>query len=34
MVGNIEKILERGDCIDLLVHKTATMQDGAFHFRK
>lgn len=34
MVENIEKILERGDRIELLVDKTATMQDGAFHFRK
>ena len=34
MVENIEKILERGDRIELLVDKTATMQDGAFHFKK
>ncbi|KAF8397925.1 hypothetical protein HHK36_016851 [Tetracentron sinense] len=34
MVDNIEKILERGDRIELLVDKTATMQDGAFHFKK
>ncbi|KAL8496338.1 hypothetical protein ACS0TY_020154 [Phlomoides rotata] len=34
MVDNIDKILERGDKIELLVDKTATMQDGAFHFRK
>ncbi|QCD86769.1 vesicle-associated membrane protein 7 [Vigna unguiculata] len=34
MVDNIEKILERGDRIELLVYKTATMQDSAFHFRK
>ncbi|KAM7274211.1 hypothetical protein ACFE04_028875 [Oxalis oulophora] len=34
MVENIEKILERGDRIELLVDKTATMQDSAFHFRK
>ncbi|CAM8964517.1 unnamed protein product [Rhodiola kirilowii] len=34
MVENIEKILERGERIELLVDKTATMQDGAFHFRK
>ncbi|CAH9072664.1 unnamed protein product [Cuscuta europaea] len=34
MVDNIEKILERGDRIELLVDKTATMQDNAFHFRK
>lgn len=34
MVENIEKIMERGDRIELLVDKTATMQDSAFHFRK
>lgn len=34
MVENIEKLLERGDKIELLVDKTATIQDGAFHFRK
>ncbi|KAK4358566.1 hypothetical protein RND71_020795 [Anisodus tanguticus] len=34
MVDNIEKILERGDRIELHVDKTATMQDSAFHFRK
>ncbi|PPR93740.1 hypothetical protein GOBAR_AA26937 [Gossypium barbadense] len=34
MVENIEKILERGDRIELLVDKTATMKDGAFHFKK
>ncbi|QCE12950.1 vesicle-associated membrane protein 7 [Vigna unguiculata] len=34
MVDNIEKILEPGDRIELLVYKTATMQDSAFHFRK
>ncbi|KAK3443760.1 hypothetical protein EUGRSUZ_B03833 [Eucalyptus grandis] len=34
MVDNIEKILDRGDRIELLVDKTATMQDGAFHFKK
>lgn len=34
MVDNIEKILERGDRIELLVDKTGTMQDNAFHFRK
>lgn len=34
MVENIEKILERGDRIELLVDKTATMQDSAFHFKK
>ncbi|KAG8046268.1 hypothetical protein GUJ93_ZPchr0008g11408 [Zizania palustris] len=34
MVDNIEKILDRGDRISLLVDKTSTMQDSAFHFRK
>lgn len=34
MVDSIEKILERGDRLELLVDKTATMQDSAFHFRK
>ncbi|KAG9147981.1 hypothetical protein Leryth_003563 [Lithospermum erythrorhizon] len=34
MVDNIEKVLERGDRIELLVDKTATMQDSTFHFRK
>ncbi|KAG8387475.1 hypothetical protein BUALT_Bualt02G0025100 [Buddleja alternifolia] len=34
MVDNIDKILERGDKIELLVDKTSTMQDSAFHFRK
>jgi len=34
MVDNIEKNLDRGDRISLLVDKTSTMQDSAFHFRK
>uniref|UniRef100_A0A0E0B7Y9 Longin domain-containing protein n=1 Tax=Oryza glumipatula TaxID=40148 RepID=A0A0E0B7Y9_9ORYZ len=34
MVDNIEKILDRGERISLLVDKTSTMQDSAFHFRK
>ncbi|CAM0910652.1 unnamed protein product [Alopecurus aequalis] len=34
MVDNIDKILDRGDRISLLVDKTSTMQDGTFHFRK
>ncbi|XP_042378621.1 vesicle-associated membrane protein 714-like [Zingiber officinale] len=34
MVDNIEKILDRGDRLALLVDKTATMQDSAFHFKK
>lgn len=34
MVENIDKILDRGDRISLLVDKTATMQDSTFHFKK
>ncbi|KAG0499980.1 hypothetical protein HPP92_000052 [Vanilla planifolia] len=34
MVDNIEKIMDRGDRIALLVDKTATMQDNTFHFKK
>ncbi|XP_006659016.1 vesicle-associated membrane protein 714 [Oryza brachyantha] len=34
MVDNIEKILDRGERISLLVDKTSTMQDSSFHFRK
>lgn len=34
MVDNIDKILDRGDRIALLVDKTATMQDNTFHFKK
>ncbi|XP_074560098.1 vesicle-associated membrane protein 714-like isoform X2 [Curcuma longa] len=34
MVDNVEKILDRGDRLALLVDKTATMQDSAFHFKK
>ncbi|KAH7388443.1 hypothetical protein KP509_16G075800 [Ceratopteris richardii] len=34
MVENIEKVLDRGEKIDLLVDKTSTMQDNAFRFRK
>ncbi|VFQ71435.1 unnamed protein product [Cuscuta campestris] len=34
MVDNIDRILERGDRIELLVDKTATMQGSSFHFRK
>lgn len=34
MVENIDKILDRGERIALLVDKTATMQDSTFHFRK
>ncbi|KAG2309532.1 hypothetical protein Bca52824_029280 [Brassica carinata] len=31
MVENIEKMMERGDRIELLVEKTATTQDSSFH---
>ncbi|KAL4296946.1 hypothetical protein GQ457_12G027320 [Hibiscus cannabinus] len=34
MVENIDKVLQRGDRIELLVDKTATMKDGAFRFKK
>jgi vesicle-associated membrane protein 7 len=34
VVDNIEKILDRGDRISLLVDKTSTMQDSAFPYRK
>lgn len=34
MVDSIEKILNRGERLELLVDKTATMQDSAFHFKK
>lgn len=34
MVENIDKILDRGNRLELLVDKTATMQDSSFHFRK
>ncbi|XP_024985367.1 vesicle-associated membrane protein 714-like [Cynara cardunculus var. scolymus] len=34
MVDNIEKILDRGERIELLVDKTSTIQDSSFHFRK
>ncbi|CAI9289840.1 unnamed protein product [Lactuca saligna] len=34
MVNSIEKILERGNRLELLVDKTATMQDSAFQFKK
>jgi vesicle-associated membrane protein 7 len=30
MVDNIDKILDRGDRISLLVDRTSTMQDSAF----
>lgn len=34
MVGNIDKILERGDKIELLVDKTSNLSSEAFRFRK
>lgn len=34
MVDNIEKVLERGERIELLVDKTETLQSNAFRFKK
>lgn len=34
MVENIDKVLERGTRIELLVDKTATLQDNSFRFKK
>ncbi|KAL3675283.1 hypothetical protein R1sor_025231 [Riccia sorocarpa] len=34
MVDNIDKVLERGERIELLVDKTATIQDNTFRFKK
>jgi len=34
MVHNIEKVLERGERIELLVDKTESMSQNAFHFKK
>ncbi|KAJ7556454.1 hypothetical protein O6H91_05G084900 [Diphasiastrum complanatum] len=34
MVQNIDKVLERGDRLELLVDKTATIQDNTFRFKK
>lgn len=34
MVENIDKVLERGDRLELLVDKTANMQENTFRFRK
>lgn len=34
MVDNVDKILQRGERIELLVDKAGAMQDGAFHFKK
>ncbi|KVH99806.1 vesicle-associated membrane protein 711-like [Cynara cardunculus var. scolymus] len=34
MIENIEKVVERGDRLELLVNKTATMQNNTLHFKK
>ncbi|KAG9456196.1 hypothetical protein H6P81_000704 [Aristolochia fimbriata] len=34
MIENIDKVLERGDRLELLVDKTTTMQGNTFRFRK
>lgn len=34
MIENIDKVLERGDRLELLVDKTANMQGNTFRFRK
>ncbi|TYI24699.1 hypothetical protein ES332_A05G002800v1 [Gossypium tomentosum] len=34
MIENIDKVLERGDRLELLVDKTANMQGNTFCFRK
>eukprot|EP00250_Pteridium_aquilinum_P002832 c13052_g1_i1 orf=313-972(+) len=34
MIENIDKVLERGERLELLVDKTATIQNRAFRFRK
>ncbi|KAG8381742.1 hypothetical protein BUALT_Bualt05G0004200 [Buddleja alternifolia] len=34
MIQNIDKVLERGDRLELLVDKTTNMQGNAFRFRK
>lgn len=34
MVENIDKILERGDRLELLVDKTSAMQDTSHHIRR
>jgi vesicle-associated membrane protein 7 len=34
MVSNIDKVLERGDRIDLLVHQTEGLQTTSKHFHK
>ena len=34
MLGNIDKVLERGERLEVLVDKTAGIQNKAFKFRK
>lgn len=34
MIENIDKVLERGDRLEILVDKTATMQNNTFRFKK
>lgn len=34
MLENIDKVLDRGDRLELLVDKTANMQGNTFRFRK
>jgi len=34
MIENIEKVLERGEKLDLLVDKTEVLQEGALTFRR
>ncbi|XP_076956536.1 vesicle-associated membrane protein 711-like [Bidens hawaiensis] len=34
MIQNIDKVLERGDRLEILVDKTSTMQSNTFRFRK
>ncbi|GKA65961.1 vesicle-associated membrane protein 711, partial [Tanacetum coccineum] len=34
MLENIDKVLERGDRLEILVHKTATMQNNTLRFKK
>jgi len=34
MIENIDKVLDRGERLELLVDKTANMQGNTFRFRK
>jgi vesicle-associated membrane protein 7 len=34
MIDNIEKVLDRGDRLALLVEKTTTLQGGAVRFKR